>query len=72
MVSYTRARAEGLGIACTVGLFSRLERFIVLVVTLLTGQLMIGFSILAVLTNATAVQRMVHVYKQTNRPAPPS
>lgn len=65
MVSYARARAEGLNISCNVGLFTRLERFIVLTLALLTGQLLIGLVILACLTNFTALQRMFHVYRQS-------
>jgi len=65
MVSYARARAEGLNILCKVGFFTRLERFVVLAMTLLTGQLLVGLSILALLTNMTALQRMFHVYKKS-------
>jgi CDP-diacylglycerol--glycerol-3-phosphate 3-phosphatidyltransferase len=65
MVSYTRARAGGLRISCRVGLFTRLERFIVLTLTLITQQLLAGLIILALLTNFTALQRMFHVYRQS-------
>jgi len=65
MVSYARARAEGLNISCKVGLFTRLERFIVLAITLLTQQLLIGLIILAFLSNFTALQRLFHVYRQS-------
>jgi CDP-diacylglycerol--glycerol-3-phosphate 3-phosphatidyltransferase len=67
MVSYARARAEGLTISCNVGLFTRLERFIVLTLTLITQQLLVGLTILAFLTNFTALQRMFHVYRQSMR-----
>ena len=65
MVGYARARAEGLGISCKVGLFTRLERFIVLALTLITKQLLVGLIILALLTNFTALQRMFHIYRQS-------
>ncbi len=65
MVSYARARAEGLNISCKVGVFTRLERFIVLTLALLTSQLLVGLVILAFLTNFTAVQRLFHVYRQS-------
>jgi len=65
MVSYSRARAEGLRISCKVGLFTRLERFIVMALTLLTQQLLIGLIVLAFLTNFTALQRLFHVYRQS-------
>lgn len=63
MVSYTRARAEGLQIECKVGLFSRLGRFILLAVGLLLNQPVITVWLLAVLSSATAVQRIIHVYR---------
>ncbi len=65
LVSYTRARAEGLGIQMKEGWFTRLERMIVLVLglfsTLIIGELglMIALGILAVLSNLTAVQRIL-------------
>ncbi|WP_322801506.1 CDP-alcohol phosphatidyltransferase family protein [Thermoflexus sp.] len=57
MVSYTRARGEGLGISLREGLFTRLERFLLILVALLTGwygPLLILFAILA---HLTALQR---------------
>jgi CDP-diacylglycerol--glycerol-3-phosphate 3-phosphatidyltransferase len=65
MVSYARARAGGLGISCRVGIFTRLERFIVLTLTLITEQLLVGLIILAFMANFTALQRMFHVYRQS-------
>jgi CDP-diacylglycerol--glycerol-3-phosphate 3-phosphatidyltransferase len=64
MVSYTRARAEGLGVECKVGLFTRFERIAVLGLGLLFNQLYIAMIVLAVLSNFTAIQRIVHVNKQ--------
>ena len=64
-VSYVRARAEGLGIACKDGIFSRLERTIVLIVALLTGWVGPGVIILAVGSNLTALQRVLLVYRAT-------
>lgn len=65
MVSYTRARAEGLGLECKVGLFSRLGRFLLLAVGLLLNQPVITVWLLAVLSSATAIQRVIHVYHIT-------
>jgi len=65
MVSYARARAGALKISCRVGIFTRLERFIVLTFTLLTEQLLIGLVVLAFLANFTALQRMFHVYRHS-------
>lgn len=65
LVSYTRARAEGLGLQLKEGWFTRLERMLVLILGLLStlffGQvgLLIALAILAVLSNVTAVQRIL-------------
>jgi CDP-diacylglycerol--glycerol-3-phosphate 3-phosphatidyltransferase len=60
-VSYTRARAEGLGYPCKVGLLTRFERFVLIIVMLLTGWILLGLIALAVLTHITALQRMAYV-----------
>ena len=65
LVSYIKARAEGLGWQCGVGLFTRSERVIVLAVALLVNQILIGLSVLTVFVFVTAAQRLVHVYKQS-------
>lgn len=70
MVSYTRAKAEALGFDCSVGLMQRAERIVLLGL----GSLAFGLAwsgavvsgtivVVALLTNATAVQRIVWVYK---------
>ncbi|MDO8491384.1 MAG: CDP-alcohol phosphatidyltransferase family protein [Dehalococcoidia bacterium] len=70
-VSYVRARAEGLGIECGVGWFTRPERVILLAVGLLLSPLPYALPgvlwILAVMTNLTAGQRIYHVWKQTKK-----
>lgn len=70
MVSYVRARAEGLGIACKVGLMQRPERVVVTAVTaIITGftdqlwWLAGGMMLIAVLANITAFWRIAHCYK---------
>lgn len=77
MVSYVRARAEGLGLECKVGLMQRPER----VVLTILGMILTGFlqnvvpfdsilfvivtqGIIAVLANYTAFHRILHVKKQ--------
>lgn len=67
MVSYTRARAEGLGLECKVGLFTRFERLAVLAVGLLLEQTLIALIILAIFSNLTALQRMWHVRRLTTK-----
>jgi CDP-diacylglycerol---glycerol-3-phosphate 3-phosphatidyltransferase len=70
MISYTRARAEALGLDCKVGLMPRAERVVLIgAAALFFGQawdglvLKIVIVILAVLTNLTAFQRIVWVYQ---------
>lgn len=64
LVSYIRARAEGLGWQCQVGLFTRAERVIVLAIGLLINQTFIALCILAVFVFVTIVQRLVYLWKQ--------
>lgn len=71
MISYTRARAEALGLDCNVGLMQRAERVVLLGgAALFFGESWDGLVlkgvivILAVLTNLTAFQRIVWVYRQ--------
>jgi CDP-diacylglycerol--glycerol-3-phosphate 3-phosphatidyltransferase len=66
LVSYTRARAEGLGIACKEGLFTRFERVILLAVALMLGLTRPALWILAILTVFTALQRIVYVWRKAN------
>lgn len=61
MVSYTRARAEGLGLECRVGLFTRLERVVVLALGLLVGRVRLALVIVAAGSLLTAFHRMWHV-----------
>ena len=68
MVSYTRARAEGLGLECRVGWFERPER---LTLIILAGLLKVFWAmsaallLLAALSFWTAAQRVRHVWKIT-------
>ncbi len=65
MVSYARARAEGIGVALTDGFFTRFERVFLLVVGLLFNQLTLVLWALAIFTNLTAIQRMYLVWRIT-------
>jgi CDP-diacylglycerol--glycerol-3-phosphate 3-phosphatidyltransferase len=65
MVSYARARAEGIGVPLKDGLFTRFERVFLLVVGLLFNQLTFILWLLAIFTNLTAVQRMYLVWRIT-------
>ena len=77
LVSYARARAEGLGIECKVGLVQRAERLLAIgVPSVLVGAgpggivLQVIVAVLALLSTVTVVQRFVYVYRVTREPAP--
>jgi phosphatidylglycerophosphate synthase len=70
MVSYVKARAEGLGFSCDSGMLQRPERLVIILVGALLG---IGFLrwavwIVAVLANATALERLLRVRKLMTQP----
>jgi len=65
LVSYIRARAEGLGWQCQVGLFTRAERVIVLAIGLLINQIFIILCVLVFFVFFTVVQRLIHLWKQS-------
>lgn len=67
MVSYTRARAEGLDIECKEGVLTRFERLAILVLGLISGQVRLALWVLAVLANVTALQRVWVVWQKTDR-----
>ena len=72
MVSYTKARAEGLGIRCDIGWMQRPERITLLVIGSLLGSLpsigpllmKVTLLLFAILTNVTAIQRILYVKHQ--------
>jgi CDP-diacylglycerol--glycerol-3-phosphate 3-phosphatidyltransferase len=61
LVSYTRARAEALGVACKVGFMSRAERLVLLIGGLLLGLPGLAVVALAVLSLYTVCERVEHV-----------
>jgi len=69
MVSYAKARAEGLGLECKTGLLARPERVVILAIGLLTGTTIWALMLLAVLSHVTATERIVHVWRAASQPA---
>jgi CDP-diacylglycerol--glycerol-3-phosphate 3-phosphatidyltransferase len=70
LTSYVRARAEGIGINCSVGLFTRTERVIILALGLLLNSLyeysiFIALILVVVLGFFTVGQRLIYVWQQT-------
>jgi CDP-diacylglycerol---glycerol-3-phosphate 3-phosphatidyltransferase len=79
MVSYTRARAEAMGIDCRVGLMQRAERVLLLgIATLFFGSWRSGMVLtwvmfaMAILTNLTALYRIYWVYQHTRAQVAPA
>ncbi len=63
IISYTKARAEGLGKNCHTGLMERPERLILMAFGALTGWILPVMWILLVLTHITVIQRIYHTWK---------
>lgn len=73
MVSYTRARAEALGVECKVGIANRAVRVVILSAGLVLGDidnvLEGAVYVLAVLSTVTVLQRIFHVRRELSKPA---
>jgi CDP-diacylglycerol---glycerol-3-phosphate 3-phosphatidyltransferase len=64
LVSYVKARAEGLGFTAKVGILTRVERYLILAPALLLNIPMVALWIIAILANFTALQRIYFVRRQ--------
>jgi len=67
LISYARARAEGIGESCHTGIMERPERIILLIFATLTGWIMPVLWIMLVLTHITVIQRIFHAWRKMNR-----
>jgi CDP-diacylglycerol--glycerol-3-phosphate 3-phosphatidyltransferase len=67
LVSYTRARAQGVGIEVKAGFMTRVERYLVLVPGIIFQIPKISLWIIAILANLTALQRIWIVRNQTKK-----
>jgi phosphatidylglycerophosphate synthase len=67
LISYARARAEGLGETCHTGIMERPERIILLIIATLTGWIVPILWVMLVLTHFTAIQRILHVWIATKK-----
>ena len=65
MVSYARARAEGLGYKLQNGLLARPERIIIFAAGLILGHVVYALWFLAIFTNVTACQRIYTLWSTT-------
>jgi CDP-diacylglycerol---glycerol-3-phosphate 3-phosphatidyltransferase len=75
MVSYVRARSEGVGIPCSVGVFTRTERLVLLTAALAAAEALRGpgpivwiCAVIAAGTWTTAVHRLLRVYSEDRQP----
>jgi CDP-diacylglycerol--glycerol-3-phosphate 3-phosphatidyltransferase len=64
LVSYIRARAQSVGFESKVGMFSRVERYLVLIPCLIFNLPLIAVGVIALFANLTALQRILHVRSQ--------
>ncbi len=73
LTSYVRARAEGLGLECKVGVFTRVERVVVLGLGLMLDGILwrygalVAVSVIAAFSWVTVVQRVAYVWKRTEK-----
>ena len=63
IISYAKARAEGLGKSCHTGLMERPERIVLMAFGALTGWILPVMWVMFVLTHFTVIQRIYHVRK---------
>lgn len=67
MVSYARARAEGVGFECKIGMFTRFERISFMIIALIFDLITLFLVVISVFTHLTAIQRILYVYKNQKR-----
>jgi CDP-diacylglycerol--glycerol-3-phosphate 3-phosphatidyltransferase len=67
LVSYIRARAEGVGLKCEVGISTRTERVILTSLGLLFSQITVALVVVAVMSSVTVCQRLYYVWQQTRK-----
>ncbi len=64
LVPYVRARAEGAGYSASVGILSRVGRYLILAPALMLNIPIVALSIIALFANVTALQRIAYVRRQ--------
>ncbi|MCX7991412.1 MAG: CDP-alcohol phosphatidyltransferase family protein [Proteobacteria bacterium] len=67
IISYIRARAEGIGRNCKVGIIERPERIILICLGILSGMIKESMMLLGLLSFITIFQRIFYVYSQKNK-----
>jgi CDP-diacylglycerol--glycerol-3-phosphate 3-phosphatidyltransferase len=67
MVSYTRARAENTIPKCKIGFLERPERVVLIIIGALFNHMAPVLWVIAILSNITVIQRIVHTWQETKR-----
>ena len=73
MVSYVKARSEGEGISCDIGLLTRTERLVIIITGLFfsgifyEGIILYTLGLITVGTWFTVLQRLIHVYRKDKK-----
>ncbi len=67
VISYARARAEGIGETCHTGIMERPERIVLLIFATITGWFVPVLWVMLILTHITVVQRMYYVWRKLSR-----
>lgn len=67
MVSYTRSRAENEIPKCKVGFLERPERIVLMIIGTLTNRVAPVLWVIAVLSNLTVIDRVLHTWRETER-----
>ena len=67
LISYARARAEGLGEECKAGIMERPERIILLILATMTDWFVPVLLVMFVLTHVTVLQRIYYVWKKMRK-----
>lgn len=67
LTSYVRARAEGLGLDCHIGLMERPERIVLLAAGCITGWLYPAMLLLFALGHLTVIQRIFYISRHSRR-----
>jgi phosphatidylglycerophosphate synthase len=63
IISYAKARAQGLGEDCETGLMERPERVLLMAFAAITGWILPVMWAMLILTHVTVIQRIYHVYR---------
>ena len=66
LVSYVRARAQSLGYDTSIGVLTRMERYLVLAPALVINLPLVGLWIIAIFSNLTALQRILDVRRKVH------